>query len=485
MSEKNLLNTVGENIFSGRTGVQTAVPFIDVEAMSAENKERMLQLGVDPEWVDTLEGMNWETINPFAWGAGKLAEQGIKKVVSGGKKLWNIYKGNENLLPKRQPVLDPMGRPALDPMGRPLYEDMQPKLTDPYQLTESNLSAWDDGTNIDLEAARKLNIPIRQIQKAYESKSIFPPIKTTKTTSEGFTSTRFLQGDEIRKVADGLDDVSLEKILNDPRSEEYFQNSDFVNRLFDRRYKPNISPQLVDDAKSTLSNELLTDESYQKWVKMRKKAHIMKMNNQGKSGFSQNLKKPDISREFYNTEVKKMIDNTPIYRIPDDEFKLLNPKEDETVRGLFNPQTGHINIKQSMNLSSIRGKTILVHELKHAVQSAFRDDIVGPWDLQKAFLDDFKNLSWFPEETIANPGSQMDKFGVYNLDPLEVSARASELRTGLKEGTDAYEQILSEVGSAFPKDVTKRLLDNIWGVAPLPILSDTERIKKVFSEEEE
>ena len=87
MSEKNLLDTVGENILSGRTGVQTAVPFINVEAMSAENQERMLQLGVDPEWVDTLEGMNWEAINPFAWGAGKLAEQGIKKVIGGGQRL--------------------------------------------------------------------------------------------------------------------------------------------------------------------------------------------------------------------------------------------------------------------------------------------------------------------------------------------------------------------------------------------------------------
>ena len=30
MSDKNLLETVGENVFSGTTGVQTVAPFIDV-----------------------------------------------------------------------------------------------------------------------------------------------------------------------------------------------------------------------------------------------------------------------------------------------------------------------------------------------------------------------------------------------------------------------------------------------------------------------
>jgi hypothetical protein len=128
-------------------------------------------------------------------------------------------------------------------------------------------------------------------------------------------------------------------------------------------------------------------------------------------------------------------------------------------------------------LASPRGKTALVHELKHAVQAPFRRD------MDRAYGKLYRDLSYIDEGS----GSIADDYIIYNRRPHEVSARASEIRTGLTggPGQSTYEQILGEVSSAFPRDVSKRFLDNIWGVAPLPILSDTERIKKVFSEEEE
>ena len=319
----------------------------------------------------------------------------------------------------------------------------------------------------------------------------------------GFYSIRKKASKEIDDMALKTSKVPKELAYGDRLKFLHDSSHEFGRKFLKHRFSK-VDEGLVGEARSFLEKELLSDESYTLWAKMMKKGHNVHVANQGKPGFLIKKDKPNISREHYEKVVKDKIANTPVYSVPRDELALLkgNKDTDRNTRGLYNKWYNSVMIPEGVELTTLRGKTTLVHELKHSVQEPFqyymdlaygdalldanrkfRRAKLKSQNVGKARFDP-DLMDELPLQDLERRFNQpVSEFTEYVRTPSEVSARLSEVRTGILGEKGGYP--ITELSEAFHPKQIKGIKKSIWAAAPaVPIMTAEERLKKAFGEEE-
>jgi hypothetical protein len=248
----------------------------------------------------------------------------------------------------------------------------------------------------------------------------------------------------------------------------------------------------VDMAKEALKKELLTPESYGKWSKMMDANQSIMLKKLQRMKAPQKMIDEQISRQnnlflkrdydHYKDAMNKILDKTEVYRVPVKSPAHMKPSHTGNLpEGWWSSNTGNIYISE--NVGNV-GST-LIHEFKHAVQGPYKEimDEVFENSFQR-FNKNFRNTLSPQRQILEEMKPSLIKQREYLTDPMEVSARLSEIRaknlgyTGSKRATRELEQV-------FDSEKVEWLKKNVWAAAPIGMMTNTERIQKVFSEEEE
>ena len=200
------------------------------------------------------------------------------------------------------------------------------------------------------------------------------------TRSDGSYNVISKSPNEINRVVNNMVNMDPEKLLTDDNIGLIGRSSPLMKKFLDAKYS-RINDDIYSEAQELLKKELLSDDSYTNWVKMRKKAYNIRR-SENLDGFSLgHVERPNISRAYYNREVIKTIDETKGYVGPRSEVaKLADVAKDSkgSFGGVFNRNLGDgtIMMPDDINfMNTIRGRTSLVHELKHSVQNRWRGDL--------------------------------------------------------------------------------------------------------------
>jgi hypothetical protein len=329
-------------------------------------------------------------------------------------------------------------------------------------------------------------------------------LKNTNDPETGFHSMVRRADEEIDQMGKSLANLEGDAPFNIIKSggDQYIP---VVRKFMKHRY-PSLPDYQINEARNFMEKELLSDESFNLWVKMRKKAYNIRLANQSKSTVKFNVKtlqplkvdKPDISREYYEKVMKDRIHNTPIYSVPQREIDKLKDagvisKSSEEFAGLYSGLHHHIIIPEGTQLNTLRGRTTLPHEIKHSAQFPFSNDMELVYgdqliDMNRRFRLAKKKLAWdYPHnmpggiDVDKNTLPPLGRFEGYVRTPEEVSARLTEMRTGILGEHGGYPK--RELSEAFHLNAIDAFKDKIWGLGFIP-LTTTQRFNKAFGEEE-
>ena len=312
--------------------------------------------------------------------------------------------------------------------------------------------------------------------------------------------TKLAKGAKNLKKAEKLADV---KKLKGPESRSIYKKGE--NSILDEVYaedqfktarnkmeadfvKSGDLIEITDDsarlAKEALKKELFTPESYGKWAKMMDAEQSIRVKqleslfapqqiiDQAKANQAKMFGKRHY--DYYKNIINETLDKTKAYKVP-----AKSKAHDPDAQGWFSSVTKNVYLSEN---AADAGST-LIHEFKHAAQNPFKGVmnkvLEGPF--RKSHKEFIKTLDP-KDQLVRNMDPKAIKRSDYITEPIETSARLSEIR-GANLGYDS-KRAISELEEVYTPEKIDWLKKNIWAAAPIGVMTSTDRINKIFGEEE-